>query len=1183
MPARLLKILLSLPFLIAAGVFGFYVLFGFFLVDPLAKKILPWVGEEKFASQLTVEEVRFNPLTLEATVQGLKLAEKSGQPLAGFERLYVNLETLGLFRFAWRMKDVELSGPYADFVVRKGGKLNWAELIARLNEDKEPPSDTMPRVLIDRIKIEKGDIEYVDANRVGDPFEVQLKPLGVQLEGLSTLPEDRGNYLIAARLPEQGGTLKWKGDVSLNPVKSDGEVGLEGVSLTNLLNVIKTPRNFELPSGVLAAGTRYRFALVKDKSGQDKPWLQINGANVVLQNLALAPKGGGAPVLELAEARIGNANLDLYAQNLDVAEISLKSGKLSATREADGTLDWQKLFAVASDVPPPAPKPEAKPASPAEAAPWKLAVQSIRVDDWSANFTDKGYVRPLRVEAAGFGLDAALAGEIASAPAIRVGPVNASLGSARVFSGAENVAELSGASLTNANYDLAASELVIDAIDLAGVKTAVAIAKNKQLNWNNILEKPASAAKPAAATQPSDQPAMALKLGRFGVEGIQVAVSDLSTPAPMKLDIVNGRVKASDLSLDLDKPIGLEAALDVRQGGKLSASGSLVPGKASGRLNLKLAGLSLKPFAPYVSQVARLDLRSGAAYTSGRLDFASGRKGMKLNYGGGFAINDLAIIEEDTAEAFLGWEKLASSNLKVGLAPDRLHMNELVATKPFGKVIIFEDQTINLKRIMRNQPAPPQAAKPETARAEAAKPAEVKAAAAAKESAEGFPIAIERLKIDNANAEFADLSLTPQFGTRMHSLSGVITGLSTDPATTAQVELDGSVDDYGSARVRGSIQPFRATDYTDLKLSFRNLEMNNLTPYSGKFAGRKIDSGRLSVDLEYKIKDRQLAGENKFVINKLKLGERVDSPTAMKLPLDLAIALLQDSNGVIDLDLPISGSLDDPQFSYGKIVWKAIVNVLTKLVTAPFRAIGSLLGISSEKLEAIEFDPGSSALLPPEQEKLKAVSEAMGKRPALTLALQPAYDPKVDRRALQELAMRRQAAAVAGTKLEPGEAPGPVDVNHYKVQTWLEDSYAKQAGKDDYQKLRASYKDKDAGVGTQLLESQLVERLGRQFKTRDEGPASAFHAELLERLTQRTKIEDAELVKLAQARGVTMREALLKLGLDAGRLSVDAPGEQTAKDKFVPNRMSLGASRKALEESASPAPAVPAAPAPATP
>jgi hypothetical protein len=528
------------------------------------------------------------------------------------------------------------------------------------------------------------------------------------------------------------------------------------------------------------------------------------------------------------------------------------------------------------------------------------------------------------------------------------------------------------------------------------------------------------------------------------------------------------------------------------------------------------------------------------------------------------------------------WADLASDDLQVSMGPNRLHMGELVATRPFGKVILFEDKSINLQRILR-KPAEPAAAGQGEA-TDAARPAPPPAAEnpAATESAEAFPIAIERLKIDSANAEFADLSLPTPFGTRMHSLSGVITGLSTDPATYAQVELDGSVDDYGSARVRGSIQPFRATDFTDIRLTFRNLEMTSLTPYSGKFAGRKIDSGRLSVDLEYKIKQRQLAGENKFVINKLKLGERVDSPDALKLPLDLAIALLQDSNGVIDIDLPISGSLDDPKFSYGKIIWKAIVNVLTKLVTAPFRALGSLLGISSEKLEAIEFDPGSSALLPPEQEKLKSLTEALAKRPALTLTLEPSYDPAADRRALQELAMRREAAAVAGIKLPPGEAPGPVDVNNYKVQTWLEDRYAERAGKAEYQKLRASYQDKEASVAARVMESEMIERLGRRFKTRDTGPASAFHAELLERLTRQTKIEDGELVKLAQARGQAMRDSLLKQGLDPGRVSVASAGTQTAKGKLVPNKMSLGASR-AGATSAAPISGPAALPAPAAP
>jgi len=268
---RVVKIALSLPFLIVSGLFSLYLVFGFFLVNPLAQKLLPWLGEDKFASQLSAEQVKFNPLTLEATVSGLKLTEKSGAPLASFERLYVNLDTLGLFRWAWRIRDIQLDQPHATVEVRRGGKLNWAELIAKLKEDQEPPSDTLARVLIDHIKIDSGHITYVDANRAGKPFTAVLDPLGIELDGLSTLPEDRGDYLIAAKFPEQGGTLKWKGDVGLNPVASIGEIGLEGVRLTTLLRVIKRPRNFEIPSGTLAAGLRYRFAMVVDKMGETVP------------------------------------------------------------------------------------------------------------------------------------------------------------------------------------------------------------------------------------------------------------------------------------------------------------------------------------------------------------------------------------------------------------------------------------------------------------------------------------------------------------------------------------------------------------------------------------------------------------------------------------------------------------------------------------------------------------------------------------------------------------------------------------------------------------------------------------------------------------------------------------------------------------------------------------------------
>lgn len=1141
---RIAPIARSLPVLVAAGLFGAYLLFGFFLVDPVARKVLPWAGEKFLASGLTAERVDFNPLSLELRVQRLALAEPGGAPLAGIERLYLNLDVDGLARWAWRLRTIEVDQPRARVEIRPGGATNWSGLRARL---QGPPSDSMARVLIDHLRLANGDIQYVDTTRPGEPFKAAFTPLGVELEGLSTLPEDRGDYLLAAKLPEQGGTLRWKGELALNPLASQGELSLEGARIGKLLAAIENPLA-AVPSGTLGAQLRYRFAMLRTANDTDVPSLEIAGGSLVLKDFALVPRAGGEPLLQLAEARIQDAAFDLVRREFSAGSVRLDGGKLVASRDARGALDWAAVFAA------PTAGGEDKRGTLVRAAadakvdaPWKFALRDVRLAGWTARWTDHSYAKPLGAVAEAFELGASVQGAVGADTAIEVGPVNASVGPVQVLSGPDTVAQLQKATLANARASLPANRISVESLVFAGARTAIALDRQQQLNWLEILRKGAEMpADVAAPAQPTALPE--LKVDRLAAEDIALRLVDASPAAPVTLDIAQGRVVLRDVGLDLQRAIPLEAGFTVAQGGRMEAKGNIVPGQPSGQLELRLAGLALKPFAPYVNQFARLRLASGAAATGGKLVFGpakGGKAGTALAFSGGFAVDDLAIVEEETGQPFLGWKKLSSESLKVSLGPDRAQVGELVALNPFGKVIIFEDQTLNLQRIQRKATVQPVGATTAT-------------------QAPPFPLAVERLRIVNANAEFADLSLRPQFGARMHDLSGVVTGLSTDPAASAQVELDGKVDDYGSARIRGALQPFRATESTDLALAFRNLEMTRLTPYSGKFAGRKIESGRLSVDLEYKIKQRQLAGANKFVVNKLRLGEAVDSPGAMKLPLDLAIALLEDSNGVIDLDLPVSGSLDDPQFSYGALVWKAIVNVLTKIATAPFRALGALLGGDAEKFESARFDPGSSVLLPPEQEKLKVLAEAMAKRPALTVTIQPGYDPAADRRALQEAAVRRDAAAVAGVKLEANEPPGPVDVNNYKVQTWLEDRYAQKAGAEEYKKLRASYQDKDAGAVARAMDTEFVERLGRKFKSRDNGPPSALHAELADRVARQVEVADAALVRLAQERAAAVRDALAKLGLEEGRVTVGEPAQFAIKDKMVGSGLALGAGKLAV-------------------
>jgi outer membrane protein OmpA-like peptidoglycan-associated protein len=357
-----------------------------------------------------------------------------------------------------------------------------------------------------------------------------------------------------------------------------------------------------------------------------------------------------------------------------------------------------------------------------------------------------------------------------------------------------------------------------------------------------------------------------------------------------------------------------------------------------------------------------------------------------------------------------------------------------------GKLIIAEDQSINMASVFKK----PEGGAP--------------AAAAAKDGQEIFPVKIRKIRVQEGDLTFADLSLIIPFATQIHRLTGVVIGTSSAKDARAQIDLNGQVDDYGTARIGGEINVFDPTGFTDVEMRFENLEMTNLTPYSGQFAGRKIDSGKLSLELLYKIDNGRLLGDNQIVVDRLKLGERVESPEAVNLPLDLAVALLEDRNGVIDIGLPVKGDLNNPEFSVGHLVWKAFVNLITKIVTSPFTALGALIGGETENLDTVAFEPGKSEVPPPEAEKLQQLAQAMEKRPQLKLVVQGRFSPQQDGEALRNLALRRALAAFAGdTELAPEEDPGPVDYSDPATQRRLEKMFRERFG-------RAALKEFEAGL-----------------------------------------------------------------------------------------------------------------------
>ncbi|OIR00453.1 AsmA family protein [mine drainage metagenome] len=664
---------------------------------------------------------------------------------------------------------------------------------------------------------------------------------------------------------------------------------------------------------------------------------------------------------------------------------------------------------------------------------------------------------------------------------------------------------------------------------------------------------PRPAAKPAP--QPAGKP-WHFKAGKLELSGFSAALRDEAVAPAAELAIDDIAVAIDHPSDDLKAPLPLRASFTVKSGGSFEAAGQVVPAGPSADLRLKLADLALKPAQPYLAAVAKLALAGGSLSVQGSARY--GKPG--ASFKGGFVLRDLLLKQSDTGARFLALKSLSSRDLTA--TPAALAIGQLEVDGLDTSLLIAKDKSLNVSRILR--PSRPVVA------AKASGPV-----LADKHKAAPFRVNIARVRVSKGALNFADNSLTLPFGARIHHLRGVINGLSSRPGAPAQVQLDGQVDDYGLARASGQIDLFNPTGFTDLKVIFRNVEMTRLTPYAATFAGRKIDSGKLSLDLEYKIDQRQLTGQNKIIMDRLTLGERVKSPEAKDLPLDLAIAVLQDADGRIDLGLPVSGSLDDPQFSFGQIIWKAIVNVVGKIATAPFRALASLFGGSGEKFEDIAFEAGAARLTPPEREKLVRLAAALGKRPGLALTLHGVY-ADADRAALKDRQLRFAVAERAGYHVAGQEDPGPLAVHDPKVQAALEKLFAERFGAGELAALKQGFRQANPGQLKEGVAGKMMSALTGLLRQQRQLSAAEvaqlkgadFYTVLFGRLKERETVADERLLALARARGENAAAALKAAGAPADRLMLAAPEQVEAEGGDVPLKLALGAAAKTVAPAA---------------
>jgi hypothetical protein len=1149
-----------------------YTLAGFFLVPRLIASYVPRYVEQQLKRRAQIGEVWVNPLLLKMDVKNFRLTEAGGSPLLGFDRLFVDFELAkSIIRAALTFAEVRLEAPYVDAVMFPDGRVNIADLLDAFpkGEPAKQPS-APPRLLVQHAAVQHGLVSFTDQSR-GATQQASAQPIDIELHDITTRPERRGPYTISATLTG-GGVVSWDGQVSLVPLASAGRFDLRRFPLATAWRFVQDNFAIAEPKGELDANLRYDFAY---RDGATS--LKVDAVEVIATGLVLTERASQVPLLALDEVGVDGVSGDVVARQLTVPEISVKRGRVAATMARDGTVNWQRLVTTPANATSTVPKPDAPPATAgqtrppaAETRPWQVAIEKVSVEDVALSVVDESRAAPLAVDVAGLNLG--LSARLESGPSGLAGVAeNLSLTLSHVAVRSESKTPqvaLERIAADGGRVDLGARQVGIARVAVNGGATTVVRDASGAIPLLQALRPaepptpgrvtasrpPAAKTAPAAKARstgrapptnvaPPEKP-WSVALDKLQLNGHRVDITDRGTTPAVELGLADVTASVRDVRPDGGKPWPFDASFRVVQGGHFTARGRVAPDGRAADATLKLARLALTPAQPYVSRSAAVKLRSGDISAAGKLRYRARADGPSVTYTGSADIERIAVMEAEITDPVLAWNSLRAETIRFGLRPDRLEIDELRVSNLDGRLVIFQDKTINVAQLMKRPATPPDAVP-----APSAQPS----SGAGREPGPPFPVTIARVRVDNSSMNFSDLSLVLPFATRIHALNGVVAGLGSDPDRRATVKLDGEVDEFGLVKVEGAISALRPKSFTDIAVVFRNVPMPPLSPYSATFAGRRIEAGTMNLDLEYKLDHSELQGENKVVLERLKLGERVESPGAMKLPLDLAIAVLTDADGRINVAVPVRGNVDHPEFSYRHVLWQALVTVVTRVATAPFRALGALVGRGGEKVEAVAFEPGRDVVLPPEREKLKRVGEVLGKRPKLKLIVHGGYDAKLDGEALRALYVRQDLARRRGVTLKPGEDPGPVAFDDVKTQRALEAMLREHSGDEAVHAVEARYEESSGKKAERA--SAVLAVVGRGAGDH------ALYEDFYQQLVKMAPLAESELTTLAQRRGeATVRALNEGASTAAARVEVGATEAAGGADrKGIPSRLELGA------------------------
>ena len=565
--------------------------------------------------------------------------------------------------------------------------------------------------------------------------------------------------------------------------------------------------------------------------------------------------------------------------------------------------------------------------------------------------------------------------------------------------------------LDDANLDLQAHHADARALRIDGLNGALLRDTNGTLNLLALITTPAAKDSAPAVNNATTKATHAnstwqARLATFSVSGSGLSYEDASVSPAQKLRIDGLSLNVDKLSTQLDQISKVSLQTRVNQNGKLTITGQIAPQLKTIALNLDAQNLPIAPFQTYFTDYLNVLLTNGTLSGKGKLALTPplNKQNLALQYDGSASINNLRMLDKLSNADFLRWRALNLQGMHAKLATQTLFTLEKITLSDFYARAILSDQgKLNLQNIL--VPKKPDANTPAPAKST---PVTVPA-----RDANAPIIRIGQTILQSGNINYTDNFVKPNYTANMTGMSGTIGSIASDRAASAAIDLQGKIDNDAPLQISGSLNPLFKPMLLDIKATANGVQLPRLTPYSAKYAGYPITKGKLSVAVQYQIENDKLVAQNKVRIEQLSFGDHVDGPSVTKLPVLLAISLLKDRQGNIDLDLPISGSLSDPQFSIGGVILHVLGNLIVKAVTSPFALINSMFGSTqSGELNTIEFQPGSATLSDDIRQKLDTLGYALHQRPGLKIDVMGRVDPAVDTIGLRQELLNRQLIAL---------------------------------------------------------------------------------------------------------------------------------------------------------------------------